>query len=186
MDNLITVKNLKIILPIAGVGHLIVLHLDKVTIISDSVFWILFIIPTFLCTIYLIKNLELIKSETYQIIKGIKLQLLKVLMCIVVFIFSTLISGWVLSLFILGINYLTKSSSPEEFEFEVIETYETRPDSNRFNKRTATGITFTDGNIIDHLILNEDYEYYAPEDGTIIINCNKGFFGYYVIQEVIY
>ena len=91
----------------AGVSHALNYRfLNNFTLISSYWTWLFLGIPTLVGLLFLVRTFELHKDDTYQLVKGIKLQLTKMLIILMMGGYSFTVFGGYLNTLALGTNYL--------------------------------------------------------------------------------
>ena len=115
-DNLLYFKQLSLA---GGITHLIVYLLVDSTIYNEPLFWTSIFVCGILLSFYFIYKMELLNPDSYKILKGKKLKLFMIGVCIATVIGSIAIFGNFINGVLMGLNYIGKSESVKQVEYNI-------------------------------------------------------------------
>lgn len=157
--------------------------LHNVTLISRYWTWLLLGVSTLIGLFYLVRAFELHKDNSYQGVKGMKLQLTKMLIILLMGGFSFMAFGGYLYSIALGANHLFRHQETQVASYEVLDV--TRYQSHRKSRKERLQISLTDGRITNvfqvHAHLLPDFNY---ETDDFKLETRVGLLGWKVIESV--
>jgi hypothetical protein len=182
--DIVSKNGLIILFGIGGLLHAFGYQLEDITIRNESMYWISMVVPSTLGAIYLIMKWRLLRNKSYRKIKGIKLQLLKAVLCFFTLLASMGMFGGYLNFFVLGSNYLVTSEEKVE-SFNILEIVSSRPGLHRKTSTRIPLIRFSNGKLRDQLKLGDvSFEDFNKDVSKIEILSARGLWGLYVIKSI--
>lgn len=182
---ILTEKSISVLLIIGSLVHVFGYYLEELTIRNESVMWLSIAITSIPGSIFLVWKLKLLGDQSYsKKIKRLRLQLLKGLVCILMYFGSVIAFGGYLNLFVLGSNFLV-TSHEEIKSFNILEVISSKPGLSKRTSRRVPLIRFTDGKFFDEVKLNEvDIEDINVDASRLKIAYKKGMWGLGVIKNI--
>lgn len=178
-------KTIGVLLTVGIVSHLINFQLESITLRDNTWFWVLFLVPSLLGTGMFFFKLELHKNASWENVAGLKLQGVKLISAILIFITSAVMFGGVGDTILLSANYLLRDKQVTSNQYRVKTASAVRPGHTKRSEKRVVELTVEAEGLKDVVELSDlEYRHYDESTAYVTINAQTGLFGWGIVSSV--
>ncbi len=181
-----TEGNIKYIIGIGCLSHVLNYYLEELTLRGNTSYWIILLFSSLIGFFYMIRKFEILHDKNYRELMGLKLQSYKLLLIALTFVSSMIVFGGYLNNATLGINYLLRKGNLQVEQFKVLKIDKSKPGFKKRTKRRAPELVISNEQLIDKIELTTlEFDDLKEEIEYIEIEYKEGYLGWGIIEKVI-